>query len=332
VDEQELPEMQTGINNFVIDMLGTMEFPYAIDQCTGNNVIGTGRWYKYQCDMDSTSGMSTVTKTEYFDEACSGDGIVIATFNETNATEGSRGFFECSGSNTYARVRMGLDSGCDGAIVIYAALGACSNFGQDSQINLYCADNETIIQVFSLQDQLPTSTFLPSSTFLSTLLNATFLPTLFNATLPTLLNATLPTLLNATLPPNFNATLPSMLNMSTTQIAMWCADEAFCTKWIFIPNECREITAIPIGVTQTTIYGIMDECFTDTDVVSSTTMIDFSTTGNVSATEPTISSSTSTSTSTSTTIISTETTSGAIRPSLLFTVGMFFSFFFLVTI
>jgi hypothetical protein len=93
VDEGELPEMQTGINNFVIDMLGLMQFPYAIGECTGNNVIDTGRWYTYRCDMDSTSGMSTVTKTEYFDDTCSTDGIVIEIFNETNVTEGSRGFF-----------------------------------------------------------------------------------------------------------------------------------------------------------------------------------------------------------------------------------------------
>jgi hypothetical protein len=272
--------------------------------------------------------------------------MVIETFNETNVTEGNRGFFECSGSNTYAKLRMSLNSDCAGAIVIYAALGACSNFGQNSQINLYCSDNETIIQVFTFQGQLPTSTFLPSSTFFPTVFNATLLnatlPSLLNATLPTLFNATLATLINATLPTSFNATFnatsPSVLNMSTTQLgAMWCADEAFCNKWIFVPHQCRPIAMMPFTDQPTNIYGIMDECFTDTDVVLSTTMIGLSSTAvteNVSATEPSASSSSTTSISSSTTSISsTQTTSsGAVRPSLMFTVGMFFSFFFLVAI
>jgi len=342
VDEEELPEVQTGINNFVIDRLGLIEFPYAIGECTANDVLDTGRWYTYQCDMDSASGMSTVIKTEFFDDACFTDGIVIEIFNETNMTEGTRGFFECSGSNTHAKLRMGLDSECDSTTVIYAALGACSNFGQDSQINLYCSDNETIVQVFTFQGQMPTSTFLPSSTFFPTGINAT-VPTLLNGTLPTLLNGTVvPTSFNATLPTSFlNATLPTMFNMSTTQIGvMWCADEAFCDKWVFVPNQCREIATIAIGVQPAKIYGIMDECFTDTDMVSSTTTIEFTSsttvTDNVSATEPTAPTSGSTSTtstgSSTTSISSTQTTSGAVRPSLLFTVGMFFSLFFLVTI
>jgi len=329
VGDEELPEVQSGINNFVIDMLGPMQFAFAIDQCTAANVLDTGRWYRYQCDMDSLSGMSTVTKTEYFDDACSGDGIVIETFNETNVTEGNRGFFECTGSNTYARIRMGLDEDCESTSVIYAGLGACFNFNLN-QISMYCSSNETIAQVFNFLGQLPTSTFLPSSTFLPTSLNAT-LPTLINETIiPTLFNATLPE------PTDLNATL----NMTTTQFAQeLCADEAFCDKWIFAPNQCRLIASLPLTGTLTSVYGIMEECFTDV-MVSSTTMIELPSTTleNITVTEPTVptvstggSTTSSIGTSTSTTRV-TETTSGAVRPSLLFTVGMFFSFFFLVTV
>jgi len=216
---------------------------------------------------------------------------------------------------------MGLDSDCESTVVIYAALGACANFDPSSQINLYCSDNETIAQVFSFANQFPTSTFFPSSSFI---------PTVFNGTLPSL-----DIIDNTTLVPTlFNATLPSLVEMSTTQMnQQLCADEAFCQKWMFSPTQCQLIATIPVGTTLTSVYGIMDACFTDTDMMSSTTMIELPSTtlDNTTATEPTIPT-ISTSTSSTSTTGGTETTSAAVRPSLLFTVGMFFSFFFLVAV
>jgi len=332
--------------------LGSTLFAYAIDQCTATNFLDTGSWFIYQCDMDSTSSGISVTKTQYFDAECATDGIIVETFDEANMTEGNRGSFDCSGYNTYAKIRVSLDSDCGNTVTIYSALGACSYFGESTQINVYCSDNETIAQIFNLAGQMPTSTFLPSSTILPTSFNAT-LPTLFNATLPqfnatlpqlnatlsTFLNSTLPTLFNATLP-GFNATLPSMLNMTTTQLMdMLCADEAFCDKWIFSMNQCKQLATIPFTTTPTVIYGIMDEC--NTDIMVSSTTVEFTTSSlNISGTEPTLptAGSTSTSTSTSTGVSSTSTTgstittSGAVRPSLFFTFGMFFSFFFLVSV
>jgi hypothetical protein len=299
--------------------------------------------------MDS-NGMSTVSKTEYFTEDCSGLGSVVAVYNETDMTEGELGYFECGGSDTYARIRLSLDSDCESAVVIYAALGACANMAANSQLNFFCSADEAIVQIFTMQ---MSSTFLPSSTallfnttslptefnetFLPTDFNETLFPTGFNATLATLFNVTtLPTELNATLPTMttmFNATMPSIINISTSQIEMMmCQDDEFCDKWI-ISRQCNLLTTVSLGFSQG-VYGIFEECGTGMDMSSSTTMLtEFNTTfdDNITATEPTASSSTSTSTSTSTTR-GTETTSGAIRPSLLFTAGMFFSFFFLVSV
>jgi hypothetical protein len=338
VNDTELPEVQTGINNFIIDELGSILFPYALNQCTGNNVITTGRWYWYQCSMDS-NGMSTVTKTEYFADDCSGTGSVIATFNETNMTEGQVGYFECSGSDAYARIRLSLDSTCTNAVVIYAALGACVNMNDNSQMNFFCSSNETIAQIFTSNPMMST-TFLPSSTQLlfnttnlPTGLNQTILPTQFNATnLPTGLNQTiLPTGFNATLPTMstmFNATIPSMINISTSQVeVMMCADQAFCTKWI-VSKQCNLVTTVSFGINQG-VYGIFDECSEGGMISSSTTMLqEFNTTfgQNMTATESSMIN----------TILSTlggnNAESGAVRPSLLFTLGMCLSFFFLVSV
>jgi hypothetical protein len=348
IDENDVAETQSGMNNFIIDMLGSLQFAYALEQCTATNVISNGKWYMYQCnDMDDT-----VTKTEYFDDQCSTDGIIIETFNATNMTEGDRGHFECGGYNTYARTVWSLDPDCIDGVTIYAALGACTNFGGDSQLNFYCSANETVGQIFTLAGMMPTSTFLPSSTFsfnatLASFLNGTLLPSttfLLNATLPSLLNATLPSFLNATLLPSttllFNATFPML---TTTQSPMMCADEAYCHKWLFSPDQCGVLATIPTASGETILYGRMDECGSS---IESTTMIE-TTDGNISATEPTPISSSTTSTAGTTTGIltsstsstngvsttsTTESSSSEIRPSLLLTVGMLFSFFFLVSV
>jgi hypothetical protein len=337
VDDTELPEVQSGINNYVIDELGTVLFPYALNQCTGSSVITTGRWYWYECSMDN-NGMSTVTKTEYFSDDCSGSGSVVAVYNETDMIEGEVGYFECSGTDSYARIRLSLDSDCENAVVIYAALGACSNMAGNSQLNFFCSANEAIAQIFSVEMQMST-TFLPSSTEVlfnvTQLLNDTLAPTepsLFNETIfPTGLgiNATvLPTGLNGTLPTMttmFNATMPSMIiNVSTSQIdIMMCEDDSFCTKWI-ISKQCNLVTSIDFGLSQG-VYGVFEECSTDGEMASSTTMLeDFNTTlaENITVTEPSI---------IMTTVLGGN-ESGAVRPSLIFVVGMFLSFFFLVSV
>jgi len=321
-----------------VDELGTILFPYALNQCTGMNVITTGRWYWFECSMDS-NGISTVSKTEHFAEDCSDLGSVVAVYNESNMTEGEVGYFECEGTDAYARIRLSLDSDCENSVVIYAALGACTNMGENSQMNFYCSAEEAIAQIFSVDEMDMTTTFLPSSTalFNTTSLPSDFNTTMseFNATIPTLLNATLvefnTTLgeFNGTLPTMstmFNATMPSMINISTSQIEiMMCEDDSFCDKWI-ISRQCSLLTTVALGIDQG-VYGVFEECNTDGNMASSTTMLtEFNTTfdDNITVTEPTAG-------STSTTR-GTETTSGAIRPSLLFTAGMFLSFFFLVSV
>jgi len=351
LDGTDLPEIQSGMNNYVIDMLGgTVQFAYAIGQCTATSLIDIGKWYKYECgDMD-TSGMSTVTKTEFLNDQCTGNGTIMQTFNETNMTEGNQGAFECSGYNTYAKTTWSLDADCGHGVTIYAALGACTNYSSNTQMNFYCSSNETIAQIFNFGLQFPSTTSLPSSSFFPTSFNAT-LPSLLNATLPSLLNATLPSLLNSTSLFNlsftttelfnlsftttslfnatFNATFP-MLNMTTTQSGgMMCADDAFCDKWIFSPSQCQLVAMMPTSGSLARVYGRMEEC--STDIGSSSTMIP--TDINITVTNPVSSTSTTgTGSSTTTGTSNTEGTSGAIRPSLMLIVGVLSSFFFLVSI
>jgi len=310
VQDGELPEIQSGLNNFVIDMLDSFTFPFALKQCTAISLLPTNKWYTYECNMDiDNPGMSTVTKTEYNDATCSDAGLIIDQFFEPNMTEGAKGFFDCSGADTYIEIELSLSSQCQDSVIVYAALGSCSNFMNSSssllQMNLYCNENEAVMQIFNLMNPLNAtmSTFEPFNT---TSLNETSL--------------------NET-----SISTTSLLSSTSNQPQdMLCADESFCDKWMLY-DQCDMVTLLPFVANQT-LYGrlvacVIDVAMTTTDVVSSTGI---NATTDVASTY--IEATGTEGETTTTTRTETTRSSSAVRPSFLFTTGLFLvsSFLFFV--
>jgi hypothetical protein len=279
VQDGEVPEIQSGINNFVIDMLDNFPFPFALKQCTSTSLLPTSKWHRYECNIDvNNPGMSTVVKTEYNDAACSNLGLIVEQFFGSNTTEGEIGYFDCSGSDTYIEIELSLDPQCQDPVTVYGALGSCANFMNSSsslsQWNLYCNEDEAVMQIFNLNP------------FNATMLNETLIST------------------------------TSLMSSTSNPRNMLCADESFCDKWMLSP-QCDMLTSFPL-VNNATLYGRLLACVIDvamtTDVISTTDMIstDIETTATDIIGEGEVT-----------------TRSDAIRPSFLFTTGLFLAFSFL---
>jgi len=337
IESGQLPEVQGGENNYVIDLLGDIPFSFALNQCTSIDVPNNDKWYKYVCDMDSNTQIRTVTKTEYPEETCAGEGVVMQVFSENNVTDGMRGYFDCNGSDTYVELHFSLNDQCGNFVTVYGALDACFHFTEGlSEMNLYCDDVEAVAQIFtSLPTNGTSSTFGPSSTSVPGTTNLINTSSIFNQTLVD----------NETISP----TAASMV----VETQRMCSDSAFCDQWLFPKEECDFVATIALHKNnKTRVYGQMVTCFTDVSASSmppinstmlptNSTMLatNFTLPTNISLNatgEPTdigVTDTVSTKDTSAGTGGETETDSIAIRPSFFFTTGMFFcSFFFLLSI
>jgi len=71
-------------NNYVVDYFtGTLLFSYAINRCTGVDLLDATTWYKYTCEQD-TDDMWWVTKTSYTSATCTGTGTEVDTWSEAD--------------------------------------------------------------------------------------------------------------------------------------------------------------------------------------------------------------------------------------------------------
>jgi len=232
IEDGELPENQFGRNRFEIDALDSFLFPYAIGRCTSGHLYQSDRWYMYECSQDSNN-VSTVTKTQYTDDVCSGPGMIVDQFIENNVTEGMKGYFDCDGFSSYLQMEFSLNPQCQNPVMVYGALGSCVNFVNSSssslQMNMFCEEDGARMQIFN---------FMLNSTSMTTI-------------------------------EPFNATLPSMISNNQTEM---CSVDAFCDKWM-LTGECALLTDLPFGNNQTQLYARWLACLTLAEATSSTELI-----------------------------------------------------------
>jgi len=128
---------QSGDNNYVIDTFAdTLNFTYAINQCTGVNIQGNP-YIKYTCTQDSDD-VWWVTKTSYSTADCSGTGTTVKTWSESDVSEGEWGYFKCDGKNNYAAIDVSIDAACGAAITIVGGLGGCAYNARFLDSKFYC--------------------------------------------------------------------------------------------------------------------------------------------------------------------------------------------------
>jgi len=143
------PEMQGGMNNYVIDWMGRLPFPFAVNQCTITNTTVTNSWAKYTCTENMKNKTWTVTKTEYTNPQCSSAGVKKNVWEEDKVRPGMIGYFECSGNNTYAKIGLSTSDKCVVSSYLYAGLGGCvSKQPMHMKLDVYCNDTSAAFQLF----------------------------------------------------------------------------------------------------------------------------------------------------------------------------------------
>jgi hypothetical protein len=150
------PMTQSGSNNFVIDSFSeSLMFTYAINQCTGVNIVDNGVFYKYTCSQDEND-MWWVTKTSYSTSDCTGSGTVVSSWSEEDTVAGEEGYFKCDGKNNYAAIEIGLDSQCGGTVTLTGGLGACASNPDVLDTKFYCDDTTTtaLVQLYYNPDKI----------------------------------------------------------------------------------------------------------------------------------------------------------------------------------
>jgi hypothetical protein len=280
-----IPKRHQDIHNYVIDNLDGGHFPFAIDKCTSTSALPTQTWYKYTCHH--TNGTWSITKTEYSDAECTGEGEIITGWQED--MEGLEKFFECSAGNSYVQLELSAGNPCENSVTIYAGLGSCivstTIFGE---LEMFCNETTTLIHFFA--DSTQSTTFMPMSTtemVMSTTdmnISETNLPVLnfsSSTTMPdetTELNLTMTTdipqlnftstLISTLISSIFQTTLSSNL-FSTTQTKTLCDDKNYCEVWVLPLSECS--LASTSAFEDVEVYVKMIKCGVITEETSSTT-------------------------------------------------------------
>jgi hypothetical protein len=137
-------EMNSGTNNYVVDFFANaLLFAYAIDQCTATDFV-PGIAYKYECNYNDS--MWSVIKRSYANTKCTGSPASVDIIPD-GGSAGLPGYFECSGDNTYAKLKLALTSDCSGAQVVYSGLGGCL-LNQPLYNQLYCDDTNALVQFY----------------------------------------------------------------------------------------------------------------------------------------------------------------------------------------
>lgn len=136
-------------NNYVVDYFtGTLLFSYAINQCTGVDLLDATTWYKYTCEQD-TDDMWWVTKKSYTSATCSGDGTEVDSWSEADVgAAGTEGYFVCDGVDNYAAVDISIDTSCAAAVTVYGGLGGCAQNPSTYDTKFYCDETAALVQLY----------------------------------------------------------------------------------------------------------------------------------------------------------------------------------------
>jgi hypothetical protein len=219
------PDKQSGSNNYAIDLLGPLLFPFGIDVCTQAS-LSSPMFYKYTCA--GSNGAYTLTKTSYSDSTCT-----TSTATDTwqaGAPAGTYGYFKCDGQNTYVKVAITTDSTCATAATIAAGLGGCV-FSTDmqTQTEVYCDADGAMAQIYL--------SYAPNAgggggggdnhgQWLMGNETSTYMPT----------------------------------DAMTTQSYGMCDSSLYCTAWVF-GTTCAHVTDLTVpGLGVLNIYGKQIEC------------------------------------------------------------------------
>jgi hypothetical protein len=140
------PYRDSGLHNFVIDSLDGNNFPFAIGQCTATSLNPTD-WYIYSCNNDNALGQWIVTKTEYSDDQCSGNGTFVLDWD--TQFDAVQQYYECGGSDTYLQIELSIGA-CQSPVTIYAALSSCvhDSSDQSSNFEFFCNDTTALVHYF----------------------------------------------------------------------------------------------------------------------------------------------------------------------------------------
>jgi len=273
------PDMQAGMNNYVIDWMGRLPFPYALNQCTITNASSTYAWAKYTCTENMKNKTWTVTKTEYNTPLCSSVGVKKQVWEEDKVHVGMIGYFECGGNNTYAKLALSSTDQCVVSSYLYAGLGGCvSKMPMHMKLDVICNDTSAVFQMYMDDNSDNDTSSEYSSTFMAS---------------------------SSMIPYN-----------ETTKI---CDVKDFCTKMVVSKGKCRFLnTDMPVFAQMEECTGKLETFSTTASPKSTTTSKSGSTTTSKSgSTTTSISGSTTTSSGSTTTTSSSGSTTTKMESSSL---------------
>jgi len=256
----QMPQTQSGSNNYVLDTLSGSPFAFAIGYCTATSLLSNTKWYKYDC-IESATGKTKVTKTEYNDVNCTGNGTLLTNWPQIsntsnhNSTGTQHTFFECDGYNTYAEIVISTNQSCSGGVTVYAALGTCVNSTfQPTQLELYCNNTEATLQIFTNTLNLTAHNGTTSSSTTSTTSTST--------------TTGRPKLSTTTARPNsFSTTRLNHTLLSSTQMPYqpMCGEKYYCNNWVIPQNNCSSgrilATVFNFQNRHIHVYGQMKKCY-----------------------------------------------------------------------
>jgi hypothetical protein len=286
------PYRDSGTHNFVIDSLDGSNFPFAIGKCTATS-LNADKWYIYSCDNDNALGQWIVTKTEYDDNQCSGNGTYVLDFD--TQFDAVQQYYQCDGTDSYLQLELSVGA-CLSPVTIYAALATCvyDSSSQSDNFEFFCNDTTALVHYFgnfgnetlmsTTENAAPSTTALPLSStnimIFSTSepvstemeMNMSTTPNLelnMSTNLPELnMSTNLPFSTNFPISTSF---LPSLLNtniLSTlissfmpslpSGISNTCDDSDYCDAWVLTKDNCA--LAKPSSLRNYQVYAKMREC------------------------------------------------------------------------
>jgi len=143
---------QTGYNyivdNFFLDENHTtLPLPYAVDMCNPTSMLPSSSFVKYTCG--NTSGVATLTKTQYSNSGCTRSGKVVDSWLQGESAEGEVGYFQCGQQDGYVELLLSNTSDCssENSQTVYFGLGGCGT-NINYSIQFSCTSTQTVIQVF----------------------------------------------------------------------------------------------------------------------------------------------------------------------------------------
>jgi len=145
--------VQSGTNNYVIDLFFGLSFPFAINQCTSVSFISENL-VMYSCSYSNNTWW--VTKTSYSTSSCSGSGKVESIWKEGEYSFGEPGHFVCDGSDSYVEVKIALDTCGSGLQTVFGGLSGCA-MNSPRNIQFYCDSSNAYVQLFENTTYLNTS-------------------------------------------------------------------------------------------------------------------------------------------------------------------------------